>query len=59
MASKLKGRPPKQPEVTPDLPSDDLQQLHENNPGKTQQSEGGGLENVDQLPNMQEAPGTV
>ncbi|XP_031230215.1 X-linked lymphocyte-regulated protein 3C-like [Mastomys coucha] len=33
MASKLKGRPPKQPEVTPDLPSDDLQQLHENNPG--------------------------
>lgn len=34
MASKIKGRPPEQPKVTPDLPSDDLQQLHENNPGK-------------------------
>ncbi|XP_052597447.1 X-linked lymphocyte-regulated protein 3A-like [Peromyscus californicus insignis] len=32
MAPKIKGKPPKQPEVTPDLPSDDLQQLCENNP---------------------------
>ncbi|NP_001280605.1 X-linked lymphocyte-regulated 4B isoform X1 [Mus musculus] len=33
MASKIKGRPPKQPKVTPALPSNDSQQLHENNPG--------------------------
>ena len=42
MASKIKGRPPKQPKVTPALPSEDSQQLHENNPGKTPQGEGGG-----------------
>lgn len=33
MASKIKGRPSKQPKVAPALPSDDSQQLHENNPG--------------------------
>ena len=44
MASKIKGRPPKQPKVTPALPSNDSQQLHENNPGKTPQGEGGGEE---------------
>lgn len=42
MASKIKGRPPEQPKVTPDLPSDDLQQLHENNPGNNPALETGG-----------------
>ncbi|XP_040599723.1 X-linked lymphocyte-regulated protein 3C-like [Mesocricetus auratus] len=32
MASKIKSKPPKQSEMTPDLPSDDLQLLSENNP---------------------------
>lgn len=65
MASKIKGRPSKQPKVAPALPSDDSQQLHENNPGKTPQGEGGGggegvgPKSGDQLPNMQEAPSTV
>lgn len=63
MASKIKGRPPKQPKVTPALPSEDSQQLHENNPGKTPQGEVGGEgvgpKSGDQFPNMQEAPSTV
>ncbi|XP_028640282.1 X-linked lymphocyte-regulated protein 3C-like [Grammomys surdaster] len=42
MASKIKGRPLKQPKVTPDLPSDDLQQLDENNPGNNPALETGG-----------------
>ncbi|XP_028640345.1 synaptonemal complex protein 3-like, partial [Grammomys surdaster] len=42
MASKIKGRPPKQPKVTPDLPSDDLQQLDENNTGNNPALETGG-----------------
>lgn len=42
MASKIKGGPPKQPKVTPDLPSDNLQQLHENNPGTNLAFETGG-----------------
>lgn len=41
MASKIKSKPPKQSEMTPDLPSDDLQLLSENNPPENNPGEMG------------------